>query len=819
MTSGRLLRGTLFAAICVGLFAARPAWAGGDAVWKGRWVWCASAPAQPNIYVYARRTFDLEAVPRTAPMRITADSRYKVWVNGRLVGRGPARSDPAWWYYDRFDIAPMLRSGRNVIAVQVFHHHGTFQYLPGPAGLLAEVKVGGETIVSDPSWRVLRAEAYRQDLPKMGLQLAAPEEFDARKDPAGWREPDFDDSAWEPAAVVGPAGMAPHANLVARDIPPLRETVVPPAKLLGLFEAGQGSGPVWERMQNEPLNAPDGLDVPKLFRLQTKAWPSAGDIDLRIGARPAVLVLDMGAEMLGFPRVRVKAPAGTVVDLGYSEVQENGRVVPNRAGVKYADRFVCREGENEFELFTPRAFRYLQVDIAPPAPGASVTIQQIAQNHAVYPTEHVGAFECSDPLLNRVWSLGRYTVEQCMEDGYTDCPWRERGQWWGDARAEAMSTYYAFGDARLIRKAILQIGQGQRADGITPGVWPADFDNRYLPDFCLIWVMTLDDYVRFTGDVAFARQLEPKIQRALKWFDKFRDKDGLLRDVPGWVFIDWADIDKQGACTALNAFYVGALDAASRLEARLGNRAEADRCAQAAETHRATMRRLLWSDADGAFSDALHNDGKLSATVSEQANALGILYGITPPEKRARVFARLDEASGKPAVRCGSPYFSLYWLWAMLDSGRADEAVEYMRRWKVMLDADATTAWEVWNAGASLCHGWSSGPTSLLPAWVLGVRPTADGMREVIVAPQPAGLAWARGAVPTPRGPVQVSWKLDGGTMALDLTVPRGVTCRVQWPGKPTAVSLKRGKAAGGPDGSLRLGPGVWSIEAAGLAR
>lgn len=785
-----------------------------DSTWTGRWIWQSGKQNEKNYYLAFRRTFTLTAIPKTAPARITADSRYKLWVNGRFVSRGPARSDPAWLYYDKIDLTPYLRKGANLISALVWHQDPSFQYVPAPAGFLFETRIGAVTIASDSSWKVRRADEYRQDLPKMALQLPAMVEFDARREPMGWNATaqGFDESSWEAAAILGPAGMPPHVNVVPRDIPFLRETTVKPNRMIAHYWIQDGTSaepmPPWLRIPREelkPLGQGGIID------------PSSQNLLILPSERIAVL-LDMGREMLGFPRIDITAPAGTVIDLGYGELLENGRVNANRADVHYADRYICREGRQQFELFAPRAYRYVQIDFRAPT-GGKVILHQFQQNYATYPVEYAGNFECSDDTLNAVWKLGRYTVQQCMEDGYTDCPWRERGQWWGDARAEAYTTYYAFGDARLIRKAILQIGQGQWPDGITPGVWPADFHTP-LPDFCLIWVMTLDDYVRFTGDLSLARELYPKISKALHWFDKYRDLEGLLRNVPHWVFIDWAEIDKEGACTALNAFYVGALQAAARIATRLDNAQDAVDWLTRAHHQAEDVNARLWSDSEGAYIDSAHNDGKLSQVISEQANALCILYGIADSSKRERLLKRIGQGPARPTigkagdrdyeirntqyaslstlnirppariVRCGSPYFSFYWLWALNAAGHYQEAVDYIRsRWKVMLDAGATTAWEVWNPGASLCHGWSSGPTSLLPMYVLGVRPLSDGMRRILVAPNPSGLVWAKGTVPTPRGKISVSWRQSGSGLRVTVEAPMGTATEVVIPGNPRSVT------------------------------
>jgi hypothetical protein len=424
-------------------------------------------------------------------------------------------------------------------------------------------------------------------------------------------------------------------------------------------------------------------------------------------------------------------------------------------------------------------------------------------NESGYPVQYRGSFACSDPDLNRIWALGRRTVELCMDDGYMDCPWRERGQWWGDSRVEAITTYFAFGDARLIRRAITQIGQGQRADGITPGVYPAEFDNRWLPDFCLIWLMTVDDYSRYTGDLSLAAQLWPKIVKALNYFPQFSDSAGLLRDVPGWVFIDWADVDKGGECAALNAYYVGALRAAARIGERTGHKVDAESLRRKADALAAAWNARFWSEADGAYVDAF--DKLASQKISEQTNALAILFDIAPRARWESMLTRVDEHQARRTVRCGSPYFSFYLLWAMYRAGRYQQALDYTREhYGRMLRAGATSAWEMWNMNDSLCHGWASGPTNLLPAYVAGIRPESDGWSSVRIAPHLCDLRTASAVVPTPLGNVEARWsatspsRIDG-----EVELPAGVSgwlsvdagARVQVDGKHIAIQTRNGGA------------------------
>src|SRR4051812_29256293 len=172
-----------------------------------------------------RRTFELRDVPTNAPARLTADSRYVLWVNGHEVGRGPARSQPSRQRYDSYDLAPYLVAGANVVAVLVtYYGQATSFWQPAPAGsstdavLVFEARLGGDDeLVSDTGWRVQGSAAWSLPGDEGGPIEGVPVEiFDARELPRGWRDAGFDDSAWEPAAVVA----ATHIGGLAASRPP-----------------------------------------------------------------------------------------------------------------------------------------------------------------------------------------------------------------------------------------------------------------------------------------------------------------------------------------------------------------------------------------------------------------------------------------------------------------------------------------------------------------------------------------------------------------------------------------------------------------------
>jgi len=185
----------------------------------------AAPRAEPNTFALFRRCFTL-GQSADLTLHIAAETYYQLFVNGRFVGRGAPLSQPWFHYYDDYRLEGLLRPGRNCIAVLVYFV-GNARDTRG--GLLVEAtgRDGQLVVGTDAEWRALRATAWRQDAYCVRSNQAAPyqEHFDARAMPQGWAEPDFDDSRWPHAAVLGTAlerGRVPWTRLVPRDIPHLR---------------------------------------------------------------------------------------------------------------------------------------------------------------------------------------------------------------------------------------------------------------------------------------------------------------------------------------------------------------------------------------------------------------------------------------------------------------------------------------------------------------------------------------------------------------------------------------------------------------------
>ncbi len=212
---------------------------------QANWIWTDQADRSFHNVVCFRRVFQAGQGARDAQLRITADARYEVWLNGRRLGFGPARGYDSPWPVDEYDLRGILRPGKNVLAVLVQDWGvSTFQYIhnKGAAGLLAEIDwrdaKGTHSVVTDRQWKALPNEAYLWPVPRVSVQQGWSEVYDARKEPrdeqADWRELDFNDAGWSSAKAVYPAGQGPHATFERRDIPFLTDNPLSPVRVVDI---------------------------------------------------------------------------------------------------------------------------------------------------------------------------------------------------------------------------------------------------------------------------------------------------------------------------------------------------------------------------------------------------------------------------------------------------------------------------------------------------------------------------------------------------------------------------------------------------------
>jgi hypothetical protein len=754
------------------------------------------------VHRFFRGEVRLKETPQKAVLRITADSRYLLHVNGQFVGYGPVMSVPHFQYYDELDVTGLLREGDNAIGALVFHvgHGGGSR-----GGLLAELSDGEGNVLAatDGAWRTVRAECYHDQTTVFGMNAYTPyqEIHDARKRPMGWDEAGFDDTGWELATVVAgrtsdtPPAVEPWTVLVPRDIPPMREEVVHAERIerieectdirhrgrpenLALALSAVGS----ESLEHTRVDDPEALlgDEGETF---VQSYTPVGPWDSVDGMRVPCVVLDFGRVITARCEIELVGADGASVDIGYVERLLDGQF-NNAIECWFADRCYLAEGKMVYRPTAWKAFRYLKLRFQD-CPGG-VTVRAVRAVTTTYPYEPRGRFESSDEVLNGSWAISRRTLELCSNEFLMDTPWREAAQWLGDVSAVTLGGIYAcFGDTALPGKYIRQVAANAQPTGLLSNVTNRPARSMYsdIPDYSLWWVRGLWNHYLYTGERRWAEHYYPQAAGVMRAHGQYRNDRGLIEEMPYWVFIDWAHIDRRGQCAAYNAIYYGALEAMEKLAELGGDAYTLSRTREAMGAIREAFVGTFWDERRGLLADA-RVEGELSSMAREQANLAAIRWGLVDEATTARILDTLYGGEWPEGVTQAEPFFTSVVLAALDRVDRFDLALEVVRdRWgRRMLDRGATSVFEEWQSNGSFRHGfftgfyrthshaWSAAPAEFLIRNLMGVEIVEPGCRRLRVSPRRTDFDYVA-TFPTPAGDVTASCR--GGEVTVE--APDGV--------------------------------------------
>ena len=779
---------------------------------SAEWIWPAMETYPYNRYAHFRRDFELPDVPGDAALHITADQMYVLYVNGGYVGRGPARGYQAHWPFDMHDVAPLLRKGKNWISVIAYNAGvSTYQYLhQTKAGFLCALEMDGDRLVSDGEWRGRLDESHKRYTARLSVQLNFQEAVDARLDDRQWIEsatPPGED--WGQPLHVVPFGVMPWHTLEPRGIANLGNRLL--AYKSAIAHATGKCGAQWREMENLKeawLAERSGL----IWEQETAAQASSDGLSFTVPATGAgnfhAVLLDLGRPSIGTFCLDVAgASGGEVIDLFACEWldDDGGPHVPGTrrdCEASMSARLVLREDRTRWEAVQMIGHRYLTVIVR-----ESDRPLTIACNlrETVYPMDVTGAFDCGDQELNDIYGICVNTQRICALDAYVDTPWREQAQWWGDARVQSWNTFHLSNDAGLLQRGIQQIAGQSAPNGLTYGHAPTIAHHCILPDFSIIWLLTLYDHYFQTGRTDLFESMWPRVQRVLDYFDtEGRGDHGLLiYDKRYWLFLDWADIHKEGAPTLLNLWYYHAMDKLAEVADKAGQREAHDALAQRRDMIAPLIMDRLFDAEAGLFHDGLTSAGEPVVVHSIHNQTLALLSGLaSEAHEQMREQRLLPYLEGK-AIEGAQPssYWVTYVYSVMREAGYDRAVIEHIRKhWGPMVSyggcsemftLDAQTHRPEPGYVGTFSHAWAAHPIYHLAGSVGGIVQAEPGWDRVCFRPLLGATDRCNATIPTPHGLIHVRWQLRGEReYAVELALPKGVTADIDLPGvDPASVT------------------------------
>ena len=500
-------------------------------------------------------------------------------------------------------------------------------------------------------------------------------------------------------------------------------------------------------------------------------------------------LLDFGRQVVGSAGFEIEGAAGgEIVDTLHVETVNAATLTPDyvpdlHCRMAFAHRLTCRAGAQSHFFYHTFGFRYLVLTVR----GSTGELRVRPRlRTAFYPLERRGGFRTPDAELQGIWDVCAWTQRVCSLDAYVDTPWREQAQWWGDARVQAKNTFFYSGDTRLFRRGIKQIATQRTPNGLTYGHAPTMAHGCILPDFSLIWLLTLWDYYWQTESTEPFEAHQDAIEDVLNYFKTTVDlKTGLLRyDSRYWCFLDWADVFREGTPTILNLWLALALEKLVLLYRLAGRKAEA----AASERWRRGVVQALGKlvGKNGFLRDGYDERGRPVEKASIHSQILGLMAGVSGIAK-AKVLEEtvlpFIRGEAEPAAPPSSYWITYVFEW-LREEGHGKDVLDCIRRrWSPMI-AHGTT-WELFNpipGDTSYSHAWSAHPLFHLMQIAGGIVQAAPGWRKVRFEPCFA-LDACEASVPSPQGLIRASWQKDGGRIEARLDLPRGVEAEVILPG------------------------------------
>jgi len=755
-----------------------------------------------NGFCFFVKDFELVKKPFRTFLKLFADSRYMAYANGKYMARGPARSDPRLQYYDTLDLTGELGEGQNTIGILAVHFgYGTGQSIPVFQCICGEIVFvydGGKTesLITDNTWKCLNADCYYPNAPRINGRQCSVEIFDAGKYPYGWNVPGYDHGKWADAVIVRPRDNDPFYNIRPRIIPMLEESIV---KCRGTAATGKIAG----EKKSSPIsckelitkNLVDSLvrDINNLKYTCMKEQQLPIVIDSASGPAGALLI-KFDKVYSGYLMLEVTGSGGTVIDAVYSEYLINNKPFISKNNLA-ADRFILKNGFNALETaFGWKAFNHVVLIIR-----GKAKIEKAAIRYRRYPFQQSGSFNCDDPALNRIYEISQHTLNLCMQDGFLDSCSREQQQWIGDGRWQAITAWCLGSDARLQCNLLEQIGQSQDWTGMVRPRHPDAHNNiSPIPSFALHWVSAFNDYVLYTGDISPVSEWWLNLVKCMRWFTAYETDHGLLKNVPYWSFIDWGsnsltmDTNRGGIICALNLIYLEALLSMEKMAVYIKDSELSEYYCQKAGELKKSIIEAFWDSKNKIFADVLL-EGGFGTTASEAANAMALLFLFDKNDCRAKRIAEqiienifIKETAGKYVLVFSSPFLQTYTSRALKKFNHEKIICDLVKKnYKKILEAGTSTTWERWDienhfpGGGmvlhSASHGWGAQPIIMFTENILGVTPAKEGFRLFEFKPCLAGLKNAEGAVPVPKGKIEVRLAQKNGYVLADIMAPENI--------------------------------------------
>lgn len=768
--------------------------------WTAQWITHPKASTLDFGVFHFRRNFDLTSVPKELIVYLSADNRYRFYVNGQFVCDGPARGDINHWRYETVDIAKYLQTGKNTLAVEVVNF-GEFRHAAQQTFQTAFILQGTKDFEPDlntsktSEWKVTKNLGY-DFIPFVsdsvgGYYAAGPGDIlNANQYPWGWEQTQYNDSQW----------LSPRAAMVE-------------------FAVGRGFlfGSTWYLVPREiPFMEHHKERFHQVVRTEginnINAFAKGQAITIPKNTKVSIL-LDNQTHTIGYPEMIFSKGKNAKIKVTYAEAlffKDSKERVAHKGWEKghrnkdwdkkeirgIYDIIIADGGDKrKYQPLEMRTYRFVQLDIE--TQDEPLTIDDFYGVFTGYPFREKAKFDAGDKHLDKIWETAWRTLRNSSTEIFID-PYYEQLQYVGDSKIESMVSIYVSGDDHLMRKAIKSFDASRLPNGLTQSRFPS-YIVQIIPTYSLLWVDMIHDYYMYRDDPEFIKQFLPGIESVLSWFERKTDHTGMLTGLEWWNFTDWTKGFQNGIppgaddgySANVSLQYVYALQNAAEIFDHFNQKEKADHYRKMADNMKYKVRERCYDISKKLFAERPEKD-----VFSQHTNIFAILTDAVPEKDQPALMERLlapKDNFGQPIdIIKASIYFQYYVNRALQKTGKADNYLDRLQQWDNMLDMGMTTFGETDDAPRSDCHAWSSTPCFEFLHTVTGIQPAAPGFKKVLIEPALGHLKKIETSFPHPAGKIIVKLKKKrNGHLKGSIVLPKDITGTFRANGK--TILLKNG--------------------------
>ncbi|SFL52965.1 alpha-L-rhamnosidase [Porphyromonadaceae bacterium KH3CP3RA] len=774
-------------------------------------VWADGREKELNLNLGFRAIFTAKT-GQDVKIKISASTIYRVFMNGKFIGSGPARAAHGYFRIDEYPVGQFVKEGENVLAIEVAGYNiNSYYTLDQPSFLLAETEINGKVVLATGSGQDFEAFQMKERLQKVerySFQRPFSEYYRMKEDYDRWR------TSSKIAVEKLKLTQFPTVRLLPRNVAmpefEIQEPVV-------IHSKGTVKKIIPQNYHKDRALTGIGKTLKGFTEEELEVYPVSQEIQEIVTASQEVInktiisgekwrlkkdeynIYDFGTNFSGFIGTRLKCSETTRLILYFDEILIDGDVKTKQRQSDICNHIVyeLQPGEYDLETLESYTFKYLKVIVLK----GECQIEKIYLREFAWPDNKKAFFASSNDKLNKIFNAAKQTFRQNAVDVFMDCPSRERAGWLCDSYFSSITERELTGHSAVSYNFLENYALPERfaflPEGMIPMCYPADHnDGNFIPNWSLWFILQVEDYARHGGDPELIARLKPRIEKLLTYFSGFENEDGLLEKLERWVFVEWSKANEfvQDVNYPTNMLYSAALASAGSL---YGN----TEWIKKAEDIRKTV---LHQSYNGDFfvDNAVRENGKLKITgnTTEVCQYYAFFFNLATPDSHPELWKKLvyefgpdrNDTVAYPDVFRANAFMGNYM--------RMDILSRYNLQSRLIMEiqdffypmADKTgTLWEHMQSYASCNHGFASYIGHVLYRDISGIKDIDYMNKNITIHFTDLTLEWCKGSIPVGEEVIKLEWSRSNNTIQYALQTPVGYNVKIENESSARLIPIK----------------------------